>query len=183
MTIRVAGTTKKHGSASLRAAVLAMLCLVPPAHADAPAPLGGVVTRLGCSQRAFAECSGSYCYDAMPGETSGTFSVTGPISWAFEFDFKNQTASVGEGYAKDLTKRWPMLGLSASPAVVNKPLFVKFSLLTDTQQLFVMVVATPLPEARGYSFGYGVVGAGPSGSRTLPEMDKTINTGKCTAQQ
>jgi hypothetical protein len=54
-----------------------------------------------------------------------------------------------------------MQELDDSPAVVNKPMFVKFSLRTDTQKLHVMVVANPLSEARGYSFGSGFVTAAP----------------------
>ncbi len=75
-----------------------------------------------------------------------------------------------------------MQGLEELPAVVNKPMWVKFTVLTDTQKLFVMIVATPLPEARGYSFGYGVASRPPDDRRLLPGIDKTINSGECTAQ-
>ena len=165
----------------LKATAFGALFLAAPAYAEPP--LGGVAARLGCSLRAYAECAGAFCYDATRGETSGTTSVTGPSSWAFQFDFKNKTASVGEDYAKDFKKQWPMRGLAEGPAVVNKPMFVKFSLRTDAQQLFVLVVATPLPEARGYSFGYGVVSRGPFSRQVfLPGVDKTISTGKCTVE-
>jgi len=166
----------------LRTAVFATLCLAAPAHADPSAPLGGVASRLGCSSRAFVSCAGDFCYDSTPSATSGTTSVGGPSAWAFEFDFKNKTADVGEHYAKDRNKRWPMQALEESAAVVNKPMFVKFNLRTDTQNLFVMIVATPLPEAQGYSFGYGVVSHGRYGRQPLPGIDKTIDSGKCMVE-
>ena len=167
---------------SLSVAVFATVSLAAPAHADPPAPLGGVASRLGCSSRAYASCAGDFCYDSQPGETSGTSSVGGPSSWAFEFDFKNKMASVGEDYAKDHKKRWPMQALEEGPAVVNRPMFVKFKLRTDTQNLFVLVVATPLPQAQGYSFGYGVVSRVPFGRQALPGMDKAIDSGKCMVE-
>ena len=179
---RAPGTTKKRARMGLRTAVSASVCLVTAALADPPTPLGGVTSRLGCSSRAYASCAGDFCYDSKPGETSGSASVGGPSSWAFEFDFRNKTASVGEGYAKDHDKRWPMQALEAGPAVVNKPMFVKFNLRTDTQKLFVMIVATPLPEAQVYSFGYGVVSRVPYGPRALQGIDKTIDSGKCTVE-
>ena len=183
---RAPGTAKKR--VRMSAAVLVAFCLAEPAHADDPrAPLGGVASRLGCSSRAHANCAGDFCYDSTRSEASGTTSVGGPSAWAFEFDFKNRTASVGEGYAKDRNRRWPMQALEESPAVVNKPMFVKFSLRTDTQKLFVMIVATPLPEAQGYSFAYGVVSRGPYGRKALtgqalPGIDKTIDSGKCMVE-
>ena len=175
-------TINERARMGLRAAIVATVCPAAPVYADPPTPLGGIASRLGCSSRAYASCAGDFCYDSKPGETSGTASVGGPSSWAFEFDFSNKTASVGEGYAKDHNKRWPMQALEEGPAVVNKPMFVKFNLRTDTQKLFVMIVATPLPEAQGYSFGYGVVSRVPYGPRALPGIDKTIDSGKCMVE-
>ena len=167
---------------SLMVLVLAMMCLAAPGAADPPAPLGGVATRFGCSMRAYLRCAGDFCYDSKRGETDGTTSIAGASSWAFEFDFKNNTASVGEDYAKKYSRRWPIQTIEESPAIVNKPMFVKFNVRTDTQKLFVMIVATPLPEGKGYDFGYGVVSRHPLGAEPLPGVDKTINSGKCTAE-
>jgi hypothetical protein len=163
-------------------AVFVMACVTAPGRADPPRPLGGIATRLGCSMRAYIRCAGEFCYDSQQGETTGTTGVAGANSWAFGFDFKDNTASVGEDYAKNHNKRWPIKGLEESRAVVNEPMFVKFNVLTDTQKLFVMIVATPLPEAKGYSFGYGVVSRHPHHREPFPSMDKTINSGKCTVE-
>lgn len=166
----------------LIASIFAMSCVVSPAHAEPPAPLGGLVTALSCTMRAYLRCAGNFCYDSKSGETDGTTSVAGASSWAFDFNFKNDTASVGEDYAKNYNKRWPMQALKESPAVVDKPMFVKFDVRTDTQKLFVMIVATPLAEGKGYSFGYGVVSPRPRGREPFAGIDKTINTGKCTPE-
>lgn len=92
--------------------------------------------------------SGDFCYDSKRGDTTGTTSVAGANSWAFEFDLNNNTASVNEDYAKNYNERCSMKGLEESPAVVNKPMFVKFNIRTDTQKLFVIIVATPLPKPK-----------------------------------
>ncbi len=163
------------------ALTLAIACISSVNLAQS-APLGGIVTNLSCTMRAYDRCAGDFCYDSKHGQSDGTTGVAGVSSWAFNFDFRTNTASVGDEYANNRDKRWPIKAVEVSPAIVNKPMFVKFAVRTDTTKLNVMIVATPGREGEGYSFGFGVVSRRPYGVQPIPGIDKTINSGDCEAE-
>jgi hypothetical protein len=162
-----------------RALALAGVVFVSPALAQSQAPLGGVVKDLSCEMHAYDRCAGDFCYDSKRGDSTGTSGKVGLGSRAFNFNFADNTAKVGEEYAKNFARRWPIRLIQTSPAVVNKPMFVKFKIATDAGEYSALVVATPLPEGGGYSFGFGVVSQRPYGEQAVTGVDRTINSGDC----
>jgi hypothetical protein len=164
---------------AIRALAIAGAIYVSPALAQSQAPLGGVVKDLSCEMRAYDRCAGDFCYDSKRGESTGTSGKVGVSSKAFNFNFADNTASVGEEYAKNISRRWPIRIVETSPAVVNKPMFVKFRIATDAGEYSALVVATPIPEGGGYSFGFGVMSPRPYGDQPVAGVDRTINSGDC----
>lgn len=175
------------------ASIVFVIILSTSAHGQSSGldpTFGGLVNALRCQTSAVILCSGDVCF-----EGSRVGSMERLSDMEFGFDFSRRLSEAPRSFYNTHRGRpsyngleggpaaWPLEITEVSPALLNKPLFVRFSVQTDLTK--VRGVALLLPkrgsEPGAYNIKFGLVEENPrmTSVSDIPKLSRRIVGGEC----